>query len=92
MTRQVAIVTGAAQGLGNVIARHLHAAGYAVALADVAIEAATAHVIAAAGGPEAARVFPLALRVRADLTRHRAIPPTASPTAASSSSGRMDGD
>jgi hypothetical protein len=33
-----------------------------------AIEAATAHVIAAAGGPEAARVFPLALRVRADLT------------------------
>ena len=42
MTRQVAIVTGAAQGLGNVIARHLHAAGYAVALADVAIEAATA--------------------------------------------------
>jgi hypothetical protein len=46
-----------------------------------AIEAATAHVIAAAGGPEAARVFPLALRVRADLTRHRAIPPTASPTA-----------
>jgi hypothetical protein len=46
-----------------------------------AIEAATAHVIAAAGGAEAVRVFPLALRVRADLTRHRAIPPTASPTA-----------
>ena len=46
-----------------------------------AIEAATAQVIAAAGGAEAARVFPLALRVRADLTRHRAIPPTASPTA-----------
>jgi hypothetical protein len=46
-----------------------------------AIEAATAHVIAAAGGPEAAGVYPLALRVRADLIRHRAIPPTASPTA-----------
>jgi hypothetical protein len=46
-----------------------------------AIEAATAQFIAAAGGPEAARVFPLALRVRVDLTRHRAIPPTASPTA-----------
>lgn len=46
-----------------------------------AIEAATAHVIAAAGGPEAARVFPLALRVQADLIRHRAIPPTAIPTA-----------
>jgi hypothetical protein len=46
-----------------------------------AIEAATAHVITAAGGPEVAGVFPLALRVRADLTRHRAIPPTASPSA-----------
>jgi hypothetical protein len=46
-----------------------------------AIEAATAHVIAAAGGAEAARVFPLALRVQADLIRHRAIPPSASPTA-----------
>lgn len=46
-----------------------------------AVEAATAHVIAAAGGPEAARVYPLALRVQADLIRHRAIPPNASPTA-----------
>lgn len=42
MTRQSAIVTGAAQGLGNVIARRLHAAGYAVALADIAVEAAQA--------------------------------------------------
>jgi hypothetical protein len=54
-----------------VIGEHLRAA----------IEAATAHVIAAAGVPEAAGVYPLALRVRADLIRHRAIPPTASPTA-----------
>ncbi len=46
-----------------------------------AIDAASAHVITAAGGPEVARVFPLALRVRAELTRHRTMPPTASPTA-----------
>jgi hypothetical protein len=46
-----------------------------------AIEAATAHFIAAAGGSEAARVLPPALRVQADLTRHRAIPPTANASA-----------
>ncbi len=33
--RQVALVTGAAQGLGRVIAEKLHAAGYAVAVTDV---------------------------------------------------------
>jgi hypothetical protein len=54
-----------------VIGEHLRAA----------IEAASAHVITAAGGPEVAGVYPLALRVRADLIRHRAIPPIASPTA-----------
>lgn len=54
-----------------VIGEHLRAA----------IEAASAHVITAAGGPEVAGVYPLALRVRAELIRHRAIPPTASPTA-----------
>ena len=46
-----------------------------------AIEAASAHVITAARGPEVAGVYPLALRVRAELIRHRAITPTASPTA-----------
>jgi hypothetical protein len=35
----------------------------------------------AAGGPEVAGVFPLALRVRADLIRHRAIPPSANAAA-----------
>lgn len=39
--RQIAIVTGAAQGLGNVIARRLHAAGYSVALADIDMDHAT---------------------------------------------------
>jgi hypothetical protein len=46
-----------------------------------AIEPATAQVITAAGGPEAAGVFPLALRVRAELTRHHTMPATASTTA-----------
>ena len=59
------------QQVNSVIGDHLRAA----------IEAASAHVITAAGGPEIAGVYPLALRVRAELIRHRAIPPTASPTA-----------
>ncbi|MGJ4748664.1 SDR family NAD(P)-dependent oxidoreductase, partial [Leptospira sp. SA-E8] len=36
----VAIVTGAAQGLGEAIARRLHAAGYKVAVADLALDKA----------------------------------------------------
>ncbi|MBN8459008.1 MAG: hypothetical protein J0M04_14340 [Verrucomicrobia bacterium] len=54
-----------------VIGEHLRAA----------IEAASAHAITAAGGAEAACVYPLALRIQADLTRHRAIPPTANASA-----------
>jgi 3-oxoacyl-[acyl-carrier protein] reductase len=37
-TTRVAIVTGAARGLGEAIARRLHADGYRVALADVDVE------------------------------------------------------
>jgi hypothetical protein len=44
----------------------------------VAMDAAAAHVRTAAGGPEAARVFPLAHRVLAELERHRTLPATAS--------------
>lgn len=40
-TRQMALVTGAAQGLGHHIAARLHAAGYCVAISDVNVEAAT---------------------------------------------------
>lgn len=39
-TAHVAVVTGAAQGLGQVIAERLHAAGYRVAIADIHLEAA----------------------------------------------------
>ncbi len=37
---QVALVTGAAQGLGNHIAKRLHEAGYKVVLSDINLEAA----------------------------------------------------
>jgi 3-oxoacyl-[acyl-carrier protein] reductase len=43
---QIAIVTGAAQGLGEVIARTLHAAGYRIAVADIDADAARAVAIA----------------------------------------------
>tara|TARA_R110002167_G_scaffold7798_2_gene36447 strand:- start:3012 stop:3767 length:756 start_codon:yes stop_codon:yes gene_type:complete len=42
VTTQVALVTGAAQGLGNHIARRLHGAGYKVVLSDIHLAAAQA--------------------------------------------------
>jgi 3-oxoacyl-[acyl-carrier protein] reductase len=42
MSNRVVIVTGAARGLGAVVATHFHQAGYKVALADIAIDAAQA--------------------------------------------------
>ncbi|OLL31977.1 3-oxoacyl-ACP reductase [Burkholderia sp. SRS-W-2-2016] len=40
MSNRIALVTGAARGLGAVVARTFHEAGYKVALADIAIEPA----------------------------------------------------
>lgn len=40
MSRNIALVTGAAQGLGLVIAQHLHASGFKVIVADIALGAA----------------------------------------------------
>jgi 3-oxoacyl-[acyl-carrier protein] reductase len=58
---QVALVTGAAQGLGNIIARRLHAAGYKVVITDVSSElAASAAAQLDASGDT---VLPLALDV-----------------------------
>jgi len=58
---QVALVTGAAQGLGNIIARRLHAAGYKVVITDVSSElAASAAAQLDANGDT---VLPLALDV-----------------------------
>jgi len=42
MSNRVVIVTGAARGLGAVVAKHFHSAGYKVALADIAFDAADA--------------------------------------------------
>ncbi|SAL72893.1 3-oxoacyl-acyl carrier protein reductase [Caballeronia terrestris] len=42
MSNRVVLVTGAARGLGAVVARRFHEAGYKVALADIAVEAAQA--------------------------------------------------
>jgi 3-oxoacyl-[acyl-carrier protein] reductase len=42
MSNRIALVTGAARGLGAVVARRFHEAGYKVALADIAIEPAQA--------------------------------------------------
>ena len=59
---QVALVTGAAQGLGQIIAGHLHAAGYKVAITDRTEELARA----AAGrlDPSGETVMALALDVK----------------------------
>jgi 3-oxoacyl-[acyl-carrier protein] reductase len=40
MSNRVVLITGAARGLGAVVARRFHEAGYKVALADIAVEAA----------------------------------------------------
>jgi 3-oxoacyl-[acyl-carrier protein] reductase len=42
MSKRVVLVTGAARGLGEVVARRFHDAGYKVALSDVAVDAVEA--------------------------------------------------
>jgi len=57
----VALVTGAAQGLGNHIAARLHAAGYRIVLSDISLADAEAAARALDAGGET--VMPLALDV-----------------------------
>jgi 3-oxoacyl-[acyl-carrier protein] reductase len=61
-TDRTALVTGAARGLGRVIAERLHAAGHRVALAD--LDADGAAKAAAALDPEGSTAVGLALDVR----------------------------
>lgn len=71
MTRQTAIVTGAAQGLGEVIARRLHAAGWNVALADVQVEAAEAAAKSLDASGETAVALKLDVTKKADFEAAR---------------------
>ncbi|OLF12283.1 3-oxoacyl-ACP reductase [Actinophytocola xinjiangensis] len=61
MTPRVAVVTGGANGLGEVIVRHLHTEGHRVAVADV--DSARAATLAAELGPNA-RGYPVDVRDR----------------------------
>ncbi|WP_413459472.1 SDR family NAD(P)-dependent oxidoreductase [Herbaspirillum huttiense] len=62
MDKKIALVTGAARGLGQSIARKMHAAGYKVALADIDLEQVSA--VAASLDASGATAMPLALDVR----------------------------
>jgi 3-oxoacyl-[acyl-carrier protein] reductase len=62
LTDRVALVTGAAQGIGAAVAQTLHRAGAAVAVADVQVDAATA--TSAAIDPTSARALPVEVDVR----------------------------
>jgi 3-oxoacyl-[acyl-carrier protein] reductase len=63
MSNRIALVTGAARGLGAVLARRFHEAGYKVGLADIAIEPAQAlaHELSGDGSSACA--------IRLDVTR-----------------------
>ncbi|NUU04161.1 SDR family NAD(P)-dependent oxidoreductase [Herbaspirillum robiniae] len=62
MDKKIALVTGAARGLGERIARKMHAAGWKVALADVDLELVSA--VAASLDASGDTVMALALDVR----------------------------
>lgn len=67
----VALVTGAAQGLGEAIARRLHAAGYKVALADVSLDKADAVAQSLDASGETAMALQLDIRNKADFEAAR---------------------
>jgi 3-oxoacyl-[acyl-carrier protein] reductase len=69
--QDVALVTGAAQGLGEVIARRLHAAGYKVALADLALDQAEAVAKSLDAAGATAMALKLDIRNKADFEAAR---------------------
>jgi 3-oxoacyl-[acyl-carrier protein] reductase len=73
---RVAVVTGAASGLGEVIAGRLHAGGYRVVVTDLSESAADA--VAGSLDPERSTAFGLALDVRGKAGFERALAETVS--------------
>lgn len=71
MTQDIAIVTGAGQGLGEVIARRLHAAGYQVAVADLALDRAQAVAQSLDASGATAMALSLDIRKKADFEAAR---------------------
>jgi 3-oxoacyl-[acyl-carrier protein] reductase len=63
---KVALVTGAARGLGEQIARRLHAAGFRVALADLDLDAVAAVADSLDGSGSSAMALRLDVRNKAD--------------------------
>ena len=68
---RVALVTGASRGLGECIARRLHAAGYRVALADVRLEGVQRLAMELDSSGTSAVAIELDVRNKADFVRAR---------------------
>lgn len=71
MAQDVAIVTGAAQGLGEAIARRLHAAGYKVAVADLLLDQAAAVAQSLDTSGQTAVALPLDIRNKTEFESAR---------------------
>lgn len=71
MAQDVAIVTGAAQGLGEAIARRLHAAGYKVAVADLLLDQAAAVAQSLDASGQTAVALPLDIRNKTEFESAR---------------------
>src|SRR5579863_5796594 len=71
MSRRIALITGAARGLGAVVARRFHAAGYKVALADIAIEATQEIARELSSDGSSAIALPLDVTRKEDFERAR---------------------